>query len=96
MKSEAIVPSQSDHKLVTIRDVARLAGVSPITASRALNKSYLVKPETRKKVEAAAAELKFIGNSAAGSLSNKRSNMVGIIVPTLSNSIKIHARKYRK
>ena len=87
MESEAIVPSQSNYKLVTIRDVARLAGVSPITASRALNKSHLVKPETRKKVEAAAAELKFIGNSAAGSLSNKRSNMVGIVVPTLSNSI---------
>ena len=87
MESEAIVPSQSNYKLVTIRDVARLAGVSPITASRALNKSHLVKPETQKKVEAAAAELKFISNSAAGSLSNKRSNMVGIVVPTLSNSI---------
>ena len=87
MESEAIVPSQSNYKLVTIRDVARLAGVSPITASRALNKSHLVKVETQKKVEAAAADLKFIGNSAAGSLSNKRSNMVGIVVPTLSNSI---------
>ena len=76
-----------DHKPVTIRDVARLAGVSPITASRALSKSHLVKPATRKKVEAAANELKFIGNSAAGSLSNRRSNMVGIIVPTLSNAI---------
>ena len=87
MKSEANVPLMSDHKLITIRDVARLAGVSPITASRALNKSHLVKRETRQKVEAAAAELKFIGNSAAGSLSNKRSKIVGIIVPTLSNSI---------
>lgn len=87
MTSEANLPLKSDHKLITIRDVAQLAGVSPITASRALNKSHLVKPETRQKVEAAATELKFIGNSAAGSLSNKRSNIVGIIVPTLSNSI---------
>lgn len=81
------MPPQLHHKPVTIRDVARIAGVSPITASRALSKSHLVKPATRKKVEAAAIELNFISNAAAGSLSNRRSNMVGIIVPTLSNSI---------
>ncbi len=75
------------NRPVTIRDVAKLAGVSPITASRALGKPELVKLATREKVEAAAEELNFISNSAAGSLSNKRSNMVGIIVPTLSNSI---------
>jgi len=72
---------------VTIRDVAVLAGVSPITASRALSKPHLVKLATREKVESAAEELNFISNIAAGSLSNKHSNMVGIIVPTLSNSI---------
>ena len=81
------VSSNTPNRPVTIRDVAKRAGVSPITASRALSKPHLVKPETRLKVEAAADDLKFISNHAAGSLSNRRTNMVGIIVPTLTNSI---------
>lgn len=72
---------------VTIRDVARHAGVSPITASRALSKPALVREETRLRVEESATILNFIPNQAAGILANRRSNMVGVIVPTLSNSI---------
>src|SRR6056300_1502654 len=74
-------------KHTTIQEVAKFAGVSPITASRALSNPKLVKDITRRRVEAAAKELNFIPNFAAGILSKDKSNMVGLIVPTLSNSI---------
>ena len=74
-------------KHTTIQEVAKFAGVSPITASRALSNPKLVKDVTRRRVEAAAKELNFIPNFAAGILSKDKSNMVGLIVPTLSNSI---------
>lgn len=74
-------------KHTTIQEVAKFAGVSPITASRALNNPKLVKDSTRRRVEAAAKQLNFIPNFAAGILSRDKSNMVGVIVPTLSNSI---------
>ena len=74
-------------KHTTIQEVAKFAGVSPITASRALSNPKLVKDITRRRVEAAAKELNFIPNFAAGILSKDKSNMVGVIVPTLSNSI---------
>jgi len=74
-------------KHTTIQEVAKFAGVSPITASRALNNPKLVKDSTRRRVEASAKQLNFIPNFAAGILSRDKSNMVGVIVPTLSNSI---------
>ncbi len=77
----------SKRKRITIQEVAKFAGVSPITASRALGNPKLVKESTRERVEAAAKELNFLPNFAAGMLSKNKSNMVGVIVPTLSNSI---------
>jgi LacI family gluconate utilization system Gnt-I transcriptional repressor len=72
---------------VTIREVAQRAGVSPITASRALNRPELVHPETRSRVEKAAAALDYLPNLAAQTLTGQRSRMIGVIVPTLSNPI---------
>ena len=74
-------------KLVTVRDVAKVAGVSPITVSRALQNSTLVREATRIKVRKAAEELAYIPNFAAGTLSSNVSHMVGVIVPNMSNSI---------
>ena len=74
-------------KQATIRDVARLAGVAPITASRALQKPDMVKEKTRLKVRKAADELSYIPNLVAGMLASNVSNMVAVIVPNLSNSI---------
>ena len=68
---------------VTIRDVARLAGVSVATVSRVLNASAPVREETRARVLEVAKELRFSPNSAARSLSRQRAGALGVILPDL-------------
>ncbi|WP_081686184.1 LacI family DNA-binding transcriptional regulator [Candidatus Solirubrobacter pratensis] len=65
----------------TIRDVARQAGVGVGTVSRVLNDSPLVKPDKRERVHAAIAELGFVRNPTAHSLSTGRSHAIGVIAP---------------
>lgn len=67
-------------------DVARIAGVSRATVSRAISHPDLVSPETLAAVQAAIAQLGYVPNLNAGSLATRRSRIVGAIVPTLSNS----------
>src|SRR5690606_30494164 len=68
---------------VTIKDVARAAGVSASTACRALGSGELVRPETRGRVRQAAAELGYPPNRAARGLSTGRSGNIGLIVTDL-------------
>jgi LacI family transcriptional regulator len=74
---------------VKLRDVARLAGVHPATASRALNPEtrLLVSEETASRVLAAAAELGYRPNPVARSLRTRRSNSVGVVIPDLTNPL---------
>ena len=68
-----------------IQDVARLAGVSPTTVSRVLNDRGYISDETREKVNKAMKELNYFPNDVARSLFNKRTNLIGVILPTVSN-----------
>ncbi|HEY4347394.1 MAG TPA: LacI family DNA-binding transcriptional regulator [Gaiellaceae bacterium] len=70
---------------VTIRDVARAAGVSAMTVSRVVNDEPRVRAETRRRVEAAIAELGYVPNTVARGLIQRRTNTVGVIVPDLGN-----------
>lgn len=74
---------------VTLRDVARSAGVNPGTASRVLNPHTrgLVKAETAKRVEAAARRLGYEPNRAARSLRTRRSYSVGVVIPDFTNPL---------
>ena len=69
----------------TIKDVANLAGVSVATVSRALNKSGYVSEKSRQKVEAAIKELDFYPNEVARSLYQKKSKLIGLLLPDISN-----------
>jgi LacI family gluconate utilization system Gnt-I transcriptional repressor len=71
----------------TLSAVARLAGVSSITVSRVVRLPELVAPETRSKVEAAMRELGYVPNQIAGALAGARTQSVGVLVPTIANSI---------
>jgi LacI family sucrose operon transcriptional repressor len=68
-----------------IQDVARLAGVSTTTVSRVLNNRGYISEETREKVNKAMKELNYFPNDVARSLFNKRTNLIGVILPTVSN-----------
>lgn len=68
-------------------DVARVAGVSAITVSRALRTPGRVAPETRARVDAAAQALGYVPNLVAGALKSQRSRIVVAIVPTLVSAI---------
>ena len=71
--------------MVTIRDVARLAGVSPITVSRVVNHHDHVSPTTRARVESAIAELAYIPNALGPSLRSKRTGMLALLVSDIMN-----------
>jgi LacI family transcriptional regulator len=68
----------------TIIDVAREAGVSKSTISRILNGSPNVLPETEARVFAAMERLGYQANQAARSLRTRRSQLVGVVVPSLN------------
>ncbi|MEV6412445.1 LacI family DNA-binding transcriptional regulator [Kribbella sp. NPDC051718] len=69
----------------TIRDVARLAGVSASTVSRALSMPGVVNATTRARVQAAAEQLGYAPNKAARGLITGRTGNIGLVVPDLAN-----------
>jgi len=70
---------------VTIKDVASLAGVSPMTVSRVINESDRVSPETQRRVEKAISELGYIPSRLARGLSGRRTGTLAVIVPDVAN-----------
>ena len=72
---------------VTIRDIARRTQLSPITVSRALRGDPAVRPETRERVRQAAERHGYMPNLLAGALASNRSRVIGVIIPTLLDSI---------
>ena len=72
--------------MATIYDVAQLAGVSPKTVSRVLNRDAAVRDNTRTAVEKAMAELGYIPSSAARSMRSNRSGLIGLITGAISRA----------
>lgn len=68
-------------------DVARIAGVSLATASRALSAPHLLKPATLNRVLEAARLLGYMPHGAARALASRRTHTVGAVIPTLDNAI---------
>lgn len=68
-----------------IRDIAKLAGVSPITVSRYLNNPERVSTKTREKIAKVIETTGYIPNALARSFSNSRSNIIGVIIPSVSH-----------
>ena len=70
----------------TIKDVAKLAGVSISTVSRVINDSKPVSSEVKEKVLAAIEELGYKPNEVARTLVTKKSYLIGVIVSDIGNS----------
>lgn len=74
---------RGEHR-VTIEDVARQAGVAPITVSRALNTPEKVSLKFRKRIDLAVETLGYVPNLIAGGLASAGMRMIPVIVPSLS------------
>jgi LacI family gluconate utilization system Gnt-I transcriptional repressor len=72
---------------VTLHDVAKLAGVAPMTASRALNAPAQVSDEVRRRVGDAVAKTGYVPNLLAGGLASTRSRQVAALVPTITGPV---------
>jgi LacI family gluconate utilization system Gnt-I transcriptional repressor len=70
-----------------LRDVSDASGVSEMTVSRVLRNRADVSPATRDKVLAAAKALGYVPNKIAGALASQRVNLVGVVIPSLSNMV---------
>ncbi|WP_087670798.1 LacI family DNA-binding transcriptional regulator [Caballeronia humi] len=88
-KSERNMPATSTDQVESVRliDVARVAGVAPMTVSRALNRPELVRSDTAKKVLDAVRATGYVPNMLAGGLASSKSRLVAILLPTIANSI---------
>lgn len=71
--------------MATIKEVAHYAKVSVATVSRAINGNGYVKQETRNKIEAAIQALNYQPNEVARSLNMKKSKLIGLLLPDMSN-----------
>lgn len=71
--------------MATIRDVAKLAGVSVATVSRVLNKNGYVNKETEQKVMKAIEQLHYQPNAVARGLAGKQTGTIALILPDISN-----------
>src|SRR5688572_18310265 len=81
------IPNPRATGRVTLADVAGLAGVSPITVSRALRGERAVDPELVARVKAAADRLGYVPDPAARALASRHSTHVALLVPMLSNAL---------
>ncbi|MCY4336226.1 MAG: LacI family DNA-binding transcriptional regulator [Litoreibacter sp.] len=68
-----------------MRQVARAAGVSRMTVSRALKKDSPISKETRDRILKVVREMNYVPDQMAGSLTTKRSGFVAVLVPSLNN-----------
>jgi len=70
---------------VSIADIARIAGVSHTTVSRALRDSPLISQDTRERIQQLAHEMGYTPNSIAQSLQTKRTNMIGLVITSIDD-----------
>lgn len=76
----------SRNKPPTMADVARIAGVSPMTVSRAFKRDSSVSEATRTAIMEAAQVLNYVFDSAASSLRSQRTDFVAVTIPSLNNA----------
>ncbi|MBX3530700.1 MAG: LacI family DNA-binding transcriptional regulator [Rhizobiaceae bacterium] len=74
------------RKPPTMADIARIAGVSPMTVSRAFRSDSLIRSETRQAILGAAEELGYVFDSTASNLRSQRTGFVAVTIPSINNA----------
>ena len=72
---------------IRLTEVAKLAGVSPITASRFFRNPDALSLSKRERVDSAVKELGYVPNLAARALASHRTEVIGVVIPSLTNSV---------
>lgn len=70
---------------ISIEDIARRAGVSHSTVSRALRDNPLISPQVREEIKRIAQEMNYVPNAIAQSLQNQRTNTIGVVVTSIAD-----------
>jgi LacI family transcriptional regulator len=70
---------------ISIQDIARRAGVSHSTVSRALRDNPLISPQVREEIKRIAQEMNYVPNAIAQSLQNQRTNTIGVVVTSIAD-----------
>lgn len=86
-KATSSAESSGRAKVITISDVARRARVGESTVSRVLRNHGSVSQATREKILKAAADLNYVPNRIAGTLASMTSKLVGIVIPSVGNTV---------
>src|SRR3569832_1696074 len=86
-KLRAVDTLAKTQRRTAAKDVARLAGVSTATVSRALNTPETVEPATLQRVRDAMQKLRYVPHGIARSLRSQRTRMVGAIVPSFDYAL---------
>jgi LacI family gluconate utilization system Gnt-I transcriptional repressor len=72
---------------IRLTEVAKLAGVSPITASRFFRNPEALSVAKRERVDSAVKELGYVPNLAARALASHRTEVIGVVIPSLTNNV---------
>jgi LacI family gluconate utilization system Gnt-I transcriptional repressor len=72
---------------IRLAEVAKLAGVSPITASRFFRNPEALSVSKRERVDSAVKELGYVPNLAARALASHRTEVIGVVIPSLTNNV---------
>lgn len=86
LQSESSFKSRATGK-VTLADVAKETGVSPITVSRVINSPDKVSAKVREKVEAAIEQLGYIPNRAAQALATAKTKTIAVLIPSMAHAV---------
>jgi len=86
-----VSPAKKASRRVTLQDVADRVGITAAACSMALRDSDRISPTTKEQVRAVAAELGYVGSSAARALRRQRAGAVALIVPTTSKHVFGHS-----
>lgn len=81
------IKTKKNTRRVTLVDVAEKVGVSAITVSRCINNPAIVSEELRERIQSAIDALGYIPNQFASSLASARSRVIGVTIPSLTNTV---------
>ena len=79
-------PGKGERYMVTIQDIAEIAGVSKATVSRVINRTGYVNEKTRERVQAVIDQYHYSPSASAVNLSRRETNTIGVIVPEIANT----------